>query len=686
MSEGPESAEKGGSCSMNCKAIFSDGSKTLTLACPLGAAKPKRCFSVLAFWNMHLDLRRMAIRSASGTRVLSGFSAQWVRSYAYAARRAADGVYLKLFSGSFGDGQVRGLLETYARLGAIYDGSLVGSGGSPRDLAIRRILRRLPGTEKEAPEDVAKKNLLPPLRRALPDAACEPDSAEIEPEVGVPVWKELDAYKVGPLSIRILETPKSANPVYSASFLDQRTARLAFELAHLIRLRSRFEDKYVRDFRALIDWRTRCAESQIRLLCAERLPKEAEWAVCSHAAYSSVGLRKYYALLVDDRVNEFYLDAPQQKAYLDHEVWNRCTTNIHLSEKDVEHFVTHLRRETNQRLDYSTPSMKADLSCSDFSVRASIDAFPLTRDGTAVDVRRYRRVPMTMLDLIANKTLNVESASFVLFCYAFRRTISVVGEPSSGKTTLVNAIDVCAPPWWRKVTVEDVVESVPQLEHGRHQIRIQVDPLEQGPTSRLKSLETTRLLHRNPTYVLLGEVQTAEHSRALFQALASGLRVIHTVHAKSSEGLIRRFMIQHNVSKEELKSLELVILIRNFMGFRGLWRKVTRISELTFDGEDQPVVNDIFRYDFESGELVPLRSASESETVRRIMEEYPLRREEVDLVLDSYKRFLSELYSKRGRLAFSDVVKRFDSFNAKIFGAFLETNRAPSREAVAGAK
>lgn len=642
------------------------------------------CFSVFVFWSMHFKkLCKMSIRSPKGIKVLSPFSTKWVRAYASAVRRTLDEAYIKYFSSSFHDDSVRNLFQVYTELGEIYNGSLIKKDEGSLDISIHGLFGRLPWIKHETLKDFVRKSILHSLRKDFQDGIYEPPPVDRKPVTDGFTVTELDTYRVGPLSIRILESPKYVNPIYSVSFLDQRTARLVFELAHLLRLRSRFEGKYLHDFRDLIDWRRRCAEEHITLLCSDRPPKDVGWAACSHAAYSSVGLGKYYALLVDDRVNEFYLDAPHNKAYLDHEVWNRCLTNIRLNEKDVEHFVTHLRRETNQRLDYSIPSIKADLSCADFNIRASIDAFPLTRDGTAVDVRRYRRIPMTIIDLIANKTLNVGSAAFLLFCYVFRRTMSVIGEPSSGKTTLLNAIDMCAPSWWRKITIEDVVESIPQLQHGRHQVRIQVDPLEQGPSVRLKSVETTRLLHRNPTYVLLGEVQTAEHSRALFQALASGLRVIHTVHATSPEGLIRRFLIQHNVSKEDLKSLELLILIKNFMGFHGMWRKVTRISELVFEDEEQPIVSDIFRYDFESGELVPILEISSSNTVRRILEEYPLSKEEVILILNLYRNFLEDLSSRCERLAFSKVVKEFDLFNAGVSKRFrlFETKHMPTSEA-----
>jgi len=628
----------------------------------------------------------MEIRGSGKTETLSPSSTKWIKTYAIIARGVLDGTYVKLLSGSLKSETIQEFCLVYDKLGAIYDGSLIYNHDKGEDRGLRRTITLLRGSGNKPLQDIVRCGLLKHLGKVRLDFDYETTTSTSQRRTrGMTLGKEHEAYSIGPLSIRILESQKYLNPIYNVSFIDNRTARLVFELAHVIQLKSHLQGEYMSNFFNLLDNRKKYASTYLSSL-SNGISGEFESAVCSHAAYSSVGLRKYYAFLVDDRVNEFYLDAPSNRVYLDHEKWNRCLTNISLNRKDIEHLITHLRRETNQRLDYAIPSMKADLSCGDFNIRTSIDAFPLTRDGTALDVRKFRRVPMTVLDLILNRTLSVEAAAFLLLCLIFRRSITVVGETSSGKTTLVNATDICAPHWWRKITIEDAIESIPQLHYGRHQVRIQVEPLEQGSAVRLKSVETTRLLHRNPTYVLLGEIQTSEHSKALFQALASGLRVIHTVHASSPEALIRRFLIQHGISKEDLKSLELIVFIKNFFGFRGKWRRVTRISELNFEEGSRYAIADIFHHDFGSDTLVPLFDISRSAIVRKIMEDYPLGIEEIKQVLDSYKRFLTQLSTGQGSLTFVGIMKAFDAFNAKIareFHLFEVTDAATSEVTLA---
>ena len=59
----------------------------------------------------------------------------------------------------------------------------------------------------------------------------------------------------------------------------------------------------------------------------------------------------------------------------------------------------------------------------------------------------------------------------------------------TGKTTLMNALDTLTPRHWRKITIEDVVESIDQSELGFHQVRFKVDPFEKERKTSTKSIE-----------------------------------------------------------------------------------------------------------------------------------------------------------------------------------------------------
>jgi type IV secretory pathway ATPase VirB11/archaellum biosynthesis ATPase len=297
------------------------------------------------------------------------------------------------------------------------------------------------------------------------------------------------------------------------------------------------------------------------------------------ACYKVIGIYKIAPFLMDEHIEEFYLDCPNTQLYLDHRRWGRCTTEVTLSQEDLERIKTRLRYESGLLLDENNPSIKTELITEQFHVRTAMDIFPLAADGLHLDVRKLKRKAFTLPELIANDTLSAEIAGYLYFALLRRRNITVIGEPNSGKTTLVNALDLITPPEWRKITIEDVIESVPQHSYDKHQVRLQVIPFEGENNSRSKSKEIVKLLHRSPDYVFLGEIQTQEHSQAVFHALTAGLHLIQTCHASSPENLIVRWVEHHGIAPINLLTLDLIVFMRGYHREKVI-RKVRRLSEV----------------------------------------------------------------------------------------------------------
>ena len=68
-----------------------------------------------------------------------------------------------------------------------------------------------------------------------------------------------------------------------------------------------------------------------------------------------------------------------------------------------------------------------------------------------------------------------------------------------------------------------------------------------------------KALHRSPDMVILSEIQSEDHSRAFFQALASGARGLQTFHASTVEQAIRRWVNLHHISEQSLLDLGLMV-------------------------------------------------------------------------------------------------------------------------------
>ncbi|MFX0210896.1 MAG: ATPase, T2SS/T4P/T4SS family [Candidatus Hodarchaeota archaeon] len=343
--------------------------------------------------------------------------------------------------------------------------------------------------------------------------------------------------------------------------------------------------------------------------------------------YQILGFSKILPLLLDKHIEEIYLDNLRTPIYVDHAQWGRCQTNIYLATEDVQRLITRARIEGNAPLNRANPSLKTDLVTQDFTTRISIDIAPLVINGIHLDIRKLSKHPRTLQDLIQNQTLPSIVAAYLVFLLLHRCNIAVIGEPGSGKTTLMNALDILTPHHWRKITIEDIAESIDQSNLGFHQVRLKVDPIEKECKTSTKSLEIVKLLHRSPDWVYLGEIQTEEQTKALFHALSTGLRGIFSYHATSPEHLVIRSTAHYKIPPISLHALDIIVQMKKAWKKNKLQRYVYRISEIGELPETQLTaglrsasieINDIFRFQPRTSQLERVADLFTTPTLERI--------------------------------------------------------------------
>ena len=277
------------------------------------------------------------------------------------------------------------------------------------------------------------------------------------------------------------------------------------------------------------------------------------------AAFEAVGLPTVFALSRDKNVQEFFLDSPNAPVYLDHAKYGRCETMIFFTERERRALETHMDTFKGYTLDYSNPSLKNEFDVFGTRLRVSLDLEPLAVSGFALDVRKLTSNSLSLRELVGLDVLSVEAAAFLLASLGAGVNVTIVGETGTGKTTLLNALDEALDPRLRRVYIEDAVETKDLLERGYHQMKLRVDPFETGSAQRTKSEEIIKILHRSPDLVILGEIQSEEHSRAFFQALAAGVRGLQTFHSSSPEQALRRWLELHGISRANLLDLGVLV-------------------------------------------------------------------------------------------------------------------------------
>lgn len=296
--------------------------------------------------------------------------------------------------------------------------------------------------------------------------------------------------------------------------------------------------------------------------------------------YKLIKLDKLIPLFLDDNVNEIYMDERGSPIYIDHQLFGRCNTNIILTEEELNALVTRIKLEHPISITIKNPSLKVEFQTSLFHMRISMDFPPLSPNGPSFNIRKLKARPLELGDLVLLDTLPSYLASYLVEVIKARMNITVIGEPNSGKTTLANAIDLYTPKYWRKIAIEDAIESIKQSSLGYKQLSIQVDSFESNKSDYTKTSEILKLLHRSPDWIYLGEIQSCEHTQAMFEALNAGLKGIQTAHSDSIQKLFRRWKNLHNISETDFLSLEVIIVMKRDIKLDGIIRKVSKVYEI----------------------------------------------------------------------------------------------------------
>jgi flagellar protein FlaI len=304
---------------------------------------------------------------------------------------------------------------------------------------------------------------------------------------------------------------------------------------------------------------------------------------------------KLFPLLHDNYIEEIFLDAPNNFIYLNHKKFGRCVTDIRFLKSDIERVKTLIRLYSGKKIDFKNPSIKYVIKNKFFSCRFSIDVKPIHKPNFALTIRKFNNEIFTIQELIKNRTINATIASFLFFCLIHRINITVIGETDSGKTTLVNALDLMTPKHFRKIYVENITESLDQTKYGKHQLKYSVDSLTvSNNLKNTKSHQIRRLLHRTPDLIYLGEILTKEEAEAMFHCLSAGLTGFQTIHAKDMRSFINRILYHFKINKACLEDLGIIILMKKNSNSD---RKIVSISEISSNkSTNKQILKEIFSY------------------------------------------------------------------------------------------
>lgn len=331
-----------------------------------------------------------------------------------------------------------------------------------------------------------------------------------------------------------------------------------------------------------------------------KVPVNAKEFYAKAVVREMVGYGLIDDLTRDDELEEIMVIGKQKPVYVYHRKYEMMRSNVVFYEDaDIRNLVDRIARAVNRRVDLQAPLLDARLPD---GTRVNATIPPISLDGTTITLRKFKKDPLTVIDLVRFGTISAEAAAFLWLASdgmgAFPANVVISGGTASGKTTTLNMLCSFVPNNERIVSIEDTAELNLPLEHW---IRLEVRPpgLEGSGEVSMDDLVKNSVRMR-PDRIIVGEIRAAE-GYTMFAAMNTGHRgVMGTLHANSAkETLVRLTSPPINVPLSMLSSLNLILMQNRVHDRRkGTIRRITELAELVPSEElGMPSLQILYQWD-----------------------------------------------------------------------------------------
>ncbi len=314
-----------------------------------------------------------------------------------------------------------------------------------------------------------------------------------------------------------------------------------------------------------------------------------------------IGYGEIDSLIQDDDLEEIMIIGIDKPVFVYHRNYGMMKTNIVFSdEQELMDLIDSIARQINRRIDQESPILDGRL-IDGSRINATIP--PASADGPSLTIRKFKKDPLTIIDLINSRTISIELAAFFWLCFdglGVKSANAIIsGGTSSGKTTTLNALSAFINPKERIITIEDTLEL--QIPH-EHIIRMETRPANIENKGELTMNDLVKnSLRQRPDRIIVGEVR-ADEAITLFTALNTGHSGFGTLHSNDARETITRLTnAPMRVPKIMIQAIDFIIMQNRIYTPSGVsYRRISEVVEVVGMEEDTVQLNKIFQWNPES--------------------------------------------------------------------------------------
>ncbi|MEK6941887.1 MAG: ATPase, T2SS/T4P/T4SS family, partial [archaeon] len=346
-----------------------------------------------------------------------------------------------------------------------------------------------------------------------------------------------------PVSVKIISPSEEERPVYSVEVPAVDTYTKAF----LQELKESITDKIPMDAIEVTDEK-KSTELKAKFFEITKAELKKFLANCPESKlnilaglilHSMYGLGKIEPLMADALLEEIAVNSSNSPVVVYHRKHGWLKTNVFMeSEEEIYNYASQIARNVGREITTLNPVLDAHLLTGD-RVNATLN--PITSLGNTITIRKFARRPWTIIDFIGkSRAMNTQMAALLWLGVQYEMNLLIAGGTASGKTSTLNVLSAFIPSYHRIISIEDVREiMLPKHMHANWvpMTTRNPNPEGKGEVTMLELMQSS--LRMRPDRIILGEIRRHREAEVLFEAMHTGHSIYSTIHANSSNQVLR---------------------------------------------------------------------------------------------------------------------------------------------------